>query len=416
MVFSSMTGRDARDKRRKFFVFSGACAIFGIYLLFQYASTHKIVLMDVDVQSLDMKGTGKEYYLRQKSVFEASAKNFLLHPYWVGTEKYVDQKWWSLSKAIPWSVGNNVFSSMMHARAQNMNELFETLGLDGYKIEKDKCIMSQWLKDAEIPQQPILGPWRNLSSAVAALHAIKDGTESGIQFPLLLKACHITQGGQHGVNFIDSKEAFAERFDEYLTWVENFFVLKAVDTGRKWETTVRNMLSSLSPGIMAVEAFPIVVGERAPFEIKVEVVWGRAYMGFWAYPMGPTVDRQCNLEHEFQYGALHPNSTLQPDELRWFCDNGHLQPVFALAERTARAAGVDQMRVDIFVNPADPEHPVVNENSLFSMQGHHQHTVYIGRVWLDGYLKREYHVPDMNPNAPPYRIEEPFLSFSKNTV
>lgn len=322
---ANLSVRDARDKKRKKYLLTGACVVIVSYCVYLYIRTHKVVLLDVDVQGIDAKGTGKAYYLQQKSGFEGSAQNFLLHPYWAGTAKYVDQKWWSISKAVPWSVGNNVFSSMINARAKNMNELFEKRGLDGYKIEKDKCIMSQWLKDAEIPQQPILGPWRNLSGAISALHALKDGTETGINFPLLLKACHITQGGQHGVNFIRSREDFTKRFDEYLTWVESFFVLKAVDTGRKWEATVRDMLSSLSPGIMAVEAFPIAAKERSPFELKIEVVWGRAYMGFWAYPMGPTVDRQCNLEHNFQYGHLHPNSTLQPEELRWFCDDGHMR-------------------------------------------------------------------------------------------
>ena len=50
----------------------------------------------------------------------------------------------------------------------------------------------------------------------------------------------------------------------------------------------------------------------------------------------------------------------------WVRKEGHMACVWRLAERVARLAAIDQMRVDIFVAKGHPDACVVNENSLSS--------------------------------------------------
>ena len=55
----------------------------------------------------------------------------------------------------------------------------------------------------------VVGPWRQLPATVATLREIADGKmpdgEKPLQYPIFLKACHITQGIQHGTHFVRSQ-------------------------------------------------------------------------------------------------------------------------------------------------------------------------------------------------------------------
>lgn len=368
-----------------------------------YASKNKVVLLDVDWAGFDLNRAGQKYYDSVKDEFDAAADNYELHPYWSGTDKYIEKPLLpTFSKGL---TGKNMLHQMFGARAKWMSEQFEQQGLDGFKIEKDKCVMSSFLTKAGIPQAPLLGPWRTLSDALGGVHDLKAG-KFNITFPVVLKACHITQGGQSGVKVIKSRKVFEEKFEDYIDWVERYWVLKAVDAGRAWESSVNRMLNSLEPGLMIVQGFPGPPGS-GPYEMKVEVIWGKAYMGFFANPMGPVVDRRCKIYHGIQdmtdTGWIEREAVY--GELEWFCMEGHLPAVFELAERVALAAKVDQMRVDVFMSRDDPQHPVVNENSLFSMQGHHEHTQYMGKVWMDGFQSRKRISNDKGPPYSPTRIQ-----------
>ena len=44
-----------------------------------------------------------------------------------------------------------------------------------------------------------------------------------------------------------------------------------------------------------------------------------------------------------------------------------MKAVFKLAERDAAAVNIDYIRSDIFLNPTDPDNPVINEHSLYEM-------------------------------------------------
>lgn len=65
-----------------------------------------------------------------------------------------------------------------------------------------------------------------------------------------------------------------------------------------------------------------------------------------------------------------------------------MTPVFELAEIVARKIGIEQIRVDVFIRPTDPQRPVVNEISLASGVLYRFHSRYMARIWIDGHIKR----------------------------
>ena len=164
---------------------------------------------------------------------------------------------------------------------------------------------------------------------------------------------------------------------------------------------------------------------RAVFEMKVEVLWGRAYLasllvddhGGGTGEFGPfklaargefgsshmPFNRACNgaereprahrLAHlgccaprlaarlatvlrgtgegrERPYNASEPSRAfhtgLEYASHRWIFDEGHMPCVWALAERVARRMSAEQVRVDIFLAKGEPARCVVNEISLSS--------------------------------------------------
>ena len=249
--------------------------------------------------------------------------------------------------------------------------------------------------------------------------------DSGIAFPVFVKACHITQGGQNGWMRVASAEKWAagvadagadpaedlRSSGKQLLWALRKWDEKAVDVGRPWETAMGPMLASLAPGIMAVQGFPAYPGAAAPYEVKVEVVWGQAYI---ALP-------QWHNEHQEQVTA---GAILRPCEFSFGSDETHnyhwacerlptgtpggdtaMDFVWKLSEQTARAAGADQMRVDVFMDRNNPTKPVVNEISLFSMTGKYGHTHYLGKLWFDGYRERRYRLMENVPDeGRPYLV------------
>ena len=78
----------------------------------------------------------------------------------------------------------------------------------------------------------------------------------------------------------------------------------------------------------------------------------------------------------------HESETVNGDNREWVRTEGHMACVFKLAERVARAAAIDQMRVDIFVTKGDPDGCMVNENSLSSGSDVWPHRMYAARLRL----------------------------------
>lgn len=57
-----------------------------------------------------------------------------------------------------------------------------------------------------------------------------------------------------------------------------------------------------------------------------------------------------------------------------------------IAESAAKAAGIDAMRVDIFLKKGNPAAAQINENSLSSAADYQWHTPYLAKAWQEGHL------------------------------
>jgi len=127
-----------------------------------------------------------------------------------------------------------------------------------------------------------------------------------------------------------------------------------------------------------------------PIEAKVEVLWGRAYLAF-LHDYKVFAFRNCRFEKyesDFRGTILH-NSVLDAKKFKWLCkDEDYLTPVFTLAELVARKIGIEQLRVDIFIEPGHPTRPVVNEISIASGVLYRYHAPFMAQIWVDGHKRR----------------------------
>merc|ERR1711918_303635 len=78
----------------------------------------------------------------------------------------------------------------------------------------------------------------------------------------------------------------------------------------------------------------------------------------------------------------------------WFFTEGHDKCVWPLTERAAHAAGADAMRVDVFLNRADPAGCIMNENSLSSGMMYWGHEEFLTRAWAESHTAGLYKVRD----------------------
>ena len=97
-------------------------------------------------------------------------------------------------------------------------------------------------------------------------------------------------------------------------------------------------------------------------EVRVEVLWGRAYLALLDGCM--TFTRDGKWQNFADMSAFGTSSPVL--ETHWFFDEGHAACVWDVAERAAHAAGVESMRVDVFMDRGRPDGCVLNENSLSS--------------------------------------------------
>ena len=126
------------------------------------------------------------------------------------------------------------------------------------------------------------------------------------------------------------------------------------------------------------------------FEFKSEVVWGRAYFAELVLPEGGSQTYWLRGATESAAEIHDPHALEERRRWGWLREEGHLACVWRLAERVARAAAIDQMRVDIFVAKGDPDGCMVNENSLSSGSDTWPHRMYVARLWAEGHERHLY--------------------------
>lgn len=272
-------------------------------------------------------------------------------------------------------------------------------------------------------------------------------------YPLIIKLGHIQQS--RAIRIFRDKAKAIKSTNDISSWVEKWFPERFDDATRSWAQDINVLYNALKPCVLV---HPVLTGDwiaitGAPYELKVEVVWGRAYlgfletrmcarkfMGFWMEPQSGLVatrdgrimrfvewPRRFEWEWMFpwdqvrvidrfapvqpfvnadslliraarqvgQYMANVPHEDPRDPLLQEyaFLRSGKiLERVFATAEAVAHRLGAEQVRVDIFVSRDPAKMPIVNEISLSSGHYYRYHTKFLAMEWAEGhYLKNSKH-------------------------
>jgi hypothetical protein len=149
--------------------------------------------------------SARKYYAEQKEFFAAAAREFELHPYWADTE---------LSEQPE-------LRNQLHERVKSMlRQLRSDKRRDDYRVEKDRCAMYEFLSANSIPFPPLLGEWHDREKLLADLRSGAAIAEAK-DWPIFLKACHLTQHSSSGTKSIVSKKAFETSLDGIVGFVDS---------------------------------------------------------------------------------------------------------------------------------------------------------------------------------------------------
>mmetsp|Transcript_2263 Transcript_2263/g.3607 ORF Transcript_2263/g.3607 Transcript_2263/m.3607 type:complete len:561 (-) Transcript_2263:287-1969(-) len=319
----------------------------------------------------DAAQRAETYWKTQKPlILESLRNNFTLHPYFGRTEVWKGARW----------------DEMINQRITAMGQQMEQSGKKGFMIEKDKCAMFEFFVRHDIPVAKIGWISHSFAETEEKLREIQQN-QGSYKFPLFLKGCHLTQGSDSGMMALKSSHLSAGKFDsELIPWLKKKWAQKPNDDGRAWAVTMNKLLHTLQPGMALQHPFQgmRVSPYNTPLEVKVEVLWGRAYLGLFADYHDVIALRDGSLEFTCRDSACSEwwtHGNVPDKRLQWVQENGHMEGVWKLAELTAQRIGIDEARIDIFIDPAKPESPVVNEISLSSGHEYFYHTDFLAEAW-----------------------------------
>jgi len=190
--------------------------------------------------------------------------------------------------------------------------------------------------------------------------------------------------------------------DGVVGFVEEKWRFRANDRDREWEAEGDQITDVLQPGFvlqspMAQPSDPglswgVPEGERVSVglvEVRVEVLWGYAYL---AHLDATAFYRRDGVSEDYSGffgGVLHQPPSLGADRA-WLATEGYLTCVFAAAERLARAAHIEYIRVDVFLERGNPDGCMVNEISLTSGYPYYGHGDYIAKLWSEPLRAKAY--------------------------
>ncbi|GAB5366595.1 hypothetical protein AAMO2058_001156700 [Amorphochlora amoebiformis] len=261
-----------------------------------------------------------------------------------------------------------------------------------FAVEKDKCAMYDVISKNGFPHCPILATWDNLEAFAKEGQVVREN--KCLQEPFcFVKMCHITMG------HLNSATRLAPRkpWEKVVKWAYHLWDKRPIDWDRTWGPYFDKLTATLKPRLMIQEGFK---GGRkdngnldTPVELKVEVVWGRAYLAY--ITMG---SHHCDIQNSM----ILRDGTIQAyrmDQMlkeqvdvchQWIIKEGHIDVVWHLAEAFAETLQIDAVRVDIFITQnGDPRNAVINEISLSSGAGYAWHWEFLTQLWVDGYRARE---------------------------
>eukprot|EP00756_Hemistasia_phaeocysticola_P053409 Hpha_TRINITY_DN29006_c0_g1::TRINITY_DN29006_c0_g1_i1::g.156549::m.156549 len=130
----------------------------------------------------------RRYFELQYPFVEDSARRFRIHPYFANLSVPSDNVAWF---------------EAIRLRMRRMREALERDGSDDFRVEKDRCEMYRFFARAGIPHVPVLRFWDSLAEVEAAIMSGEAWSSAG-EWPVFLKACHLTQGSMKAVLQVQS--------------------------------------------------------------------------------------------------------------------------------------------------------------------------------------------------------------------
>ena len=373
---------------------------------------HTILLQKMVLLPIPNPGA-KRYYESQRDFFLQAARDFELHPYWS-----------TYNQATP----DMNFRQVVTERIRSMYRQFKETHRMDYRLEKDRCAQFDFLRRNQIPHPMIRKTWY---SQEQVLQDVESGAavENLEHWPVFFKACHLTQRSSLGTFAVPSKQAFPKTKQDIMTWIKDKWDYRSRDVDRPWQAEGDALTDELTPAILVQDPMwettetpahthlsknassPFTLGGRIALglvEVKAEVFWGKVYL---MQIDGTTVFlRNGDIEDytTFTGGVLHrPSKTASNNNPRtaWIRDEGHLDCVIEIAERTAQAAHIDYIRVDVFLDRGNPRNCAVNEVSLSSGYSYFGHEMYMAKMWAEPLDRKLYQ--RFNSTTPVYELVSP---------
>lgn len=322
----------------------------------------------------------RAYAEQQRPLFAAAARGFRLHPDFAATRELVEP-------SMTWH-------GLIHARTKSMARLLREEGRDGFMVEKDRCEMYKFFAANDFPICEVRGVYETKEAAKQAF-ASGAATAGATQWPLFLKACHLTQSSSRGTRAIAAPPAGAAALAELGAWVDAKAAFRPDDFDREWRVEGNELTDYVARRPRFLLQAPMTQPEGVQqfdvqsriavglFEMKVEVLWGRAYLGLLD---GTAVFRRDDTIEDYSTALAMFKIAGAGEHLRWIVDEGYTACVWDLAERVARTMGIEALRVDIFLRQGDPSGCVVNEDSLSSGMVYYGHEDGLTEMWRSGFL------------------------------
>lgn len=349
----------------------------------------------------------QRYYESQREFFLEAARNFEVHPYWFQHNHATEDM---------------AFREVVTERMRSMYKQFVDSGRMDYRIEKDRCAQFHFFRRNHIAHPAIQKTWyskEQLLEDVESSAAVQDQEH----WPAFFKACHLTQRSSLGTFPLANLTAFHKQKPQLVKWINDKWEYRSRDVDRPWQKEGDALTDQLTPAFILQDPM-LQSNNGAAFaidgrvavglvEVKVEVLWGRVYV--MQMDASTIFLRNGEMEdYSTGMGAVLHRPGRDNERTAWIRDEGYLDCVITTSERVARAAHIEYVRVDVFLDRSDPGNCAVNEISLSSGYAYYGHEQYMARLWAEPLQKKLYQT--YNSTAPVYDLIEDEHSSSVNYV
>lgn len=368
--------------------------------------------------------TASIYFRSQRSQFQAAAKDYSLH--------------WAFAQGSKLDTAAIKYDIMVAWRFEAMVRNLKLYGRDDSMVEKNKCVMYRFFARNRIKFAPILYDSLGRGKDVLMQDAKSKKLFANVSsWPVFLKSCHLTMGGADGVLRIKNVTNTDQRWvldsetmhrhikvQDIAGWLSAKWEMPALDKGRPWEESADILSEHLKPNFIlqgpAQLSYVKKTGKHVMFEIKVYVLWGRAFLGMVISDQKKPEsidntlvirgrnDLDMELIPKEGLGSifyLHRFRTHDEGRhLQWLVDEHHGDCVWPLAGLAAQRMKIDEVRIDIFVTMGKPRECMVNEISLSSGFGQAAFRPYMGKLWAEYHVKRSYKIWGSARSKPVYML------------